>query len=107
MFEHFPQERDLQETYEELRHVSKKGEYQKVQALARYLIKSRDERPNSRIYDALITANVDAEYGSPAEVTVLLQEMAEAGLQPDAATYHAVLRVLIPFHGLYCHAKLL
>ncbi|KAL9103769.1 MAG: hypothetical protein Q9163_001228 [Psora crenata] len=86
--------RGLQETYDDLWAMCRKADYLKVQALVEHLIKVRGEKPNRRIYDALILANAHAEYGSPAEVTKLLQEMDDEGITADSATYHAVIRVL-------------
>ncbi|KAL9639914.1 MAG: hypothetical protein Q9164_000617 [Protoblastenia rupestris] len=98
-------DRGLQETYEDLWHMARKADYLKVQALVKYLVQECREKPNTRLYDALILANANAEYGSPAEVTTLMQEMAEEGITPDSATYHAILRVLAvhPDHLLRVH----
>ncbi|KAL9131611.1 MAG: hypothetical protein Q9217_000499 [Psora testacea] len=86
--------RGLEETYEDLWRISRRPDYRAVQALVKHLVVERGEKPNTRIYDALILANAHAEYGSPAEVKQLLQDMADAGVTPDSATYHAVLRTL-------------
>lgn len=85
--------------YENLRHVSRKADYKHVQALVKYLVVERGERPNTRIYDALILANANAEYGSVSEVTQILHEMAVEGITPDSATYHAALRVWFVLHS--------
>ena len=83
--------------------MARKADYLKVQALVKYLVQECREKPNTRLYDALILANANAEYGSPAEVTTLMQEMAEEGITPDSATYHAILRVNIFSYCLNAH----
>ena len=88
----------LHETYETLRYSSRRLLYMKVHALVEYLVKKCGERPNLRMYEALILANAQAEYGSASEVSKLLQEMADAGIKPDSATYHAALRVMKSSH---------
>ena len=88
-----PRAPNIERIYEHLKIWSRKAKYLEVQALVEYIVKTRRERPNNRIYEALILANADALYGSPGEVCKLLQEMEEEGLSPDSGIYHAVLRV--------------
>ena len=88
-----PQAPKIERVYAELKSWSRKADYLNVQALVEYLVKTRGERPNNRIYEALILANADALHGSPAEVGKILQEMGDEGLSPDSGTYHAVLKV--------------
>jgi hypothetical protein len=57
------------------------------------LVGRHGEAPNSRMFLALILANTNPHHGSTTEVTRLLQEMIEEGIEPDSATYHAVLKV--------------
>lgn len=57
------------------------------------LVGKHGEAPNARLFLALIIANASAPHGSTTEVTGLLQEMAEHGIEPDSAIYHAVLKV--------------
>jgi len=85
--------RDL---YEELRKLSTKGEYSRVRDLVETLVTEHGEKPNIRLYHALILANANHHHGSPAEVKRLLQEMAEEGIALDSAIYHAALRVRNP-----------
>ena len=84
---------DIRSAYQELRKVALRGAYAQIQECVRILVKERGEKPNLRLYDALLLANTDPEHGSPQEVAELLEEMANDGLNPDSATYHAVLRV--------------
>lgn len=74
------------------RHLSKRG-FLRVYETVGELVGRHGEAPNLRLFLALILANANAQHGSPAEVTRLLQEMAENGIEPDLATYHAVLKV--------------
>ncbi|EMC96834.1 hypothetical protein BAUCODRAFT_47033, partial [Baudoinia panamericana UAMH 10762] len=46
------------------------------------------------LYSALILSNVDASEGAAWRVTEYLEEMREAGLQPDVGICHAALKVL-------------
>ena len=80
-------------TYEELRRAANAGNYVRVQALVKILVRDRGERPSPRLYLALILANTNLQHGSPAEVKRLLQEMKEEGFTQESATYHAVLKV--------------
>ena len=86
-------ELDEQKAYRKLRQVALLGNYPQIQKLVEILVQKRGEKPNARLYDALILANVDEEYGSAAEATRLLHEMTSQGMVPDSGTYHAVLRV--------------
>ena len=80
--------------YEQLRRAAKKGDYGRVKDCLALLVGKRGERPTVELYHAMILANADPQLGSPNEVASLLQEMIEAGLCPDSAIYHAVLKVL-------------
>ena len=82
-----------EEAYETLRVVSKKADYQKVKRLLKLLMNEHHEKPNSRLYEALILANADPKHGSPQAVDRLLLEMVEQDLIPDSAIYHAALKV--------------
>lgn len=79
--------------FEELKRLSLKGSYVRVQKLVDKLVRERDQKPSIRMFDALILANVDPRHGSSAEVAYLLQEMTDEGIVPDAATYHSILKV--------------
>ena len=57
------------------------------------LVGQHGEAPNRRMFLALILANTDAQHGSTTEVMRLLEEMTQSGIEPDSATYHAVLKV--------------
>ena len=83
----------IQAIYEELRHASRKANYKHVQRLVKLLVNKLGEKPNQRLYHALILANANPEYGTPREVGSLLLEMVNLDISPDAATYHAALKV--------------
>jgi len=83
--------------WEELRKASLKGNFIRVQRIVRILVTSQGERPSPRLYTALILANTSPQYGSVQEVENILREMAEEGLSPDSAAYHAVLKVYLLF----------
>lgn len=58
------------------------------------LVRQHGEKPNQRLYHALVLANADHDHGSPREVSALLQEMVDLDINPDAATLHAALKAL-------------
>ena len=79
--------------YQNLRQIALGAKYRQTQECVRILVEERGEKPNLRLYDALLLANADHEHGSASEVARILEEMENEGLTPDSATYHAVLRV--------------
>lgn len=84
---------DITSAYQELRRLVLKGNYTHIRNCVRILVKERGQKPNLRLYDALLLANTDNQCGSAAEVARILDEIAAEGLTPDSATYHAALRV--------------
>ena len=70
-----------------------KGNYTSTRDIVSILVKERGQKPNLRLYDALLLANMDHQDGSAGEVARLLDEIAVEGLTPDSATYHAALKV--------------
>lgn len=84
---------DIETVYHKLRQIALNGGHSQIQACVSILLTERGEKPNVRLYDALLLANVDHEYGSAHEVCKLLEEMATEGIAPDSATYHAALKV--------------
>ena len=79
--------------YEQLHKSCIAGDYDRVQKIVRILVRERGERPSTRLYTALVLANTHAEHGSVQQVEMLLEEMVAEGVNPDSATYHAVLKV--------------
>ena len=84
---------DITFAYQELRKVALKGDYAQIRNCVIILVKERGQKPNLRLYDALLLANTDTRYGSAGEVARILSAIAAEGLAPDSATYHAALRV--------------
>ena len=84
---------DITSTYQELRRLALKGDYTHIRNCVIILVKERSQKPNLRLYDALLLANTDTRYGSAGEVARILSDIAAEGLAPDSATYHAALRV--------------
>lgn len=89
----FIRELDIQSVYRKLRQIALGGNHTQTQACVNILMNERDEKPNVRLYNALLLANVDHENGSASEISDLLEEMANEGFTPNSATYHAVLKV--------------
>ena len=79
--------------YHNLRQVALGANYRQTQECVQILVEERGEKPNLRLYDALLLANADHEHGSASEVARILEEIKNEGLTPDSATYHAILRV--------------
>ena len=85
---------DITLAYQELRWATARNvDYAHVRDMVKILVKERGQKPNLRLYDALLLANTDSENGSAREVAQILDEIAVQGLIPDSATYHAALRV--------------
>jgi hypothetical protein len=80
--------------YGRLRVAAGKGEYNSAREIVEFLIRERREKPSVEHYNALILSNVSANPGTAWRVHELLAEMQQAGLQLDAGTCHAVLKVL-------------
>ena len=80
--------------YSQLRAAAAQGQYHKTRELVEFLVRERREKPSVEHYNALILSNVSTDPGTAWRVHDLLAEMQQAGLQLDAATCHAVLKVL-------------
>ena len=80
--------------YKRLRDAAIRGKERECRDLAEVLVKERGEKPNLRLYTALILSNISHDEGAAWRVHELLDDMAEDGLQPDVGTCHAVLKVV-------------
>ncbi|KAL8740224.1 MAG: hypothetical protein Q9190_007049 [Brigantiaea leucoxantha] len=80
--------------HEDLRKAGATGDYHEVQKLLTVLIQEHREKLDQRLYHAALLANTDAQYGSAANVSSLLQEMIDEGIIWDSAICHAALKVL-------------
>jgi hypothetical protein len=69
------------------------GAYHRIAELVEFLIREKGEKPALIHYDALIRANVDAEFGSAEVVKDILVEMQQEGIAADSGLYHGVLQV--------------
>ncbi|KAG8624811.1 hypothetical protein KVT40_007878 [Elsinoe batatas] len=76
------------------RECAARGDIGRTIALVDYLIRQREEPPNSRLFAPLILCNVDPEHGSPAAVRDYLKQLDEEGLPLDSGICHDVLKVL-------------
>lgn len=79
--------------YGNLRQIALGANYRQTQECIQILVEERGEKPNLRLYEALLLANADHEHGSASEVARVLEEITNERLTPDSATYHAMLRV--------------
>lgn len=88
--------------YNHIRRQAAHGRVADVQRFVHELVQ-RGEKPNLRMYSALILTNIDREAGSAAEVKELFKEMASEGIVPDVLVYHDALKVRATntkFYGL-------
>jgi len=72
---------------------TERGAYHRIVELVELLIREKGEKPALIHYDALIRANVDAEFGSAEVVKDILVEMKQEGIAVDSGLYHGVLQV--------------
>lgn len=82
-----------QELYDKLRGHSIRGETEKVYKHVSHLIRYAREKPNKRLYQALIRVNVSHDTGSAGKVVSLLKEMDVAGIPLDIEICQDVLAV--------------
>ncbi|KAF1811633.1 hypothetical protein P152DRAFT_376498, partial [Eremomyces bilateralis CBS 781.70] len=80
--------------YEDLLSQASRGYIEDTERLVKYLISERAQQPNLRLYRALVLANINPPHGSAESVISILQELADEGLEPDAALCHSVIKVL-------------
>jgi hypothetical protein len=80
--------------YSRMKAAAAKGDYYKTREVVEFLVRERRERPSVEHYNALILSNVSSNPGTAWRVHELLAEMRQAGLQSDAGTCHAILKVL-------------
>ena len=99
--------REIGIAYQNLRQIALGANYRQTQECVRILAEERGEKPNLRLYDALLLANADHEHGSASEVARILEEIKNEGLTPDSATYHAILRVNDELKTLYTFSQLI
>lgn len=82
------------ELYERLRSDAAAGRHEEVMKIIKILIKDRRERPNVRLYAAMLHSFVNPEVGTAGKVRKVLEEMAEVGVDLDAGGCHSVLEAL-------------
>lgn len=91
--------RDLQSTsreviYEALAALQEsENSYFNIVRLAEHLVTQRRERPNARLYEALIKANVNHVHGSAEVARDLFREMVRLRITPSPKIYIALLQV--------------
>ena len=83
----------IQQLYDKLRRHSIRGETEKVYSQVSHLIRYAREKPNKRLYQALIRVNVSHDTGSASKVVSLLKEMDAAGVPLDVEICQDVLAV--------------
>jgi hypothetical protein len=80
--------------YSRLYVAAAKGECETAREVVEFLVREKREKPSVEHYNALILSNISANPGTAWRVHELLAEMQQTGLQLDAGTCHAVLKVL-------------
>jgi len=79
--------------YDLLRESAGQGRTREVAFFVDHLVRLRLEKPNARLYSALIVVNVDPEEGSVFRVERLLEEMEQEGIILDNGICHDILKV--------------
>ncbi|CAJ2501843.1 Uu.00g046960.m01.CDS01 [Anthostomella pinea] len=69
------------------------GTYHSIVKLVEYLVQERDQKPNVRLYECLIRANIDKNHGSAEVAGRLLQEMILYKIAATPQIYQALLEV--------------
>ncbi|KAK4553696.1 hypothetical protein LTR86_009194 [Recurvomyces mirabilis] len=80
--------------YTRLRTLAANGKTKETWDLVEMLLRDRKEKPSLQLYNALILSNTSHDDGAAWRVIEYLEEMAQAGLQMDSGTCHAILKVL-------------
>jgi hypothetical protein len=64
--------------------------------LVEYLVRERGESPNAALYESLVKANVNKQYGSAKAAGQLLKEVQSHNIPTTPEFYHALLEVSNP-----------
>ncbi|KAH7128646.1 hypothetical protein B0J11DRAFT_275748 [Dendryphion nanum] len=80
--------------YETLRDDASIGNYNQVIRKTKILIKDRGERPNIRMYAAILKSFTSCEEGTAGKIRKVLDEMKEMGVELDIGACHDVLEAL-------------
>ncbi|KAI3342988.1 hypothetical protein F4824DRAFT_485771 [Ustulina deusta] len=83
--------RDIYAVLKELQYAE--DTYLPITRLVEYLIKEREEKPNAALYESLIKANINKQYGSAKVATQLLKEMQSRNIAATPEIYQALLAV--------------
>ncbi|KAI0446779.1 hypothetical protein F4803DRAFT_452261 [Xylaria telfairii] len=67
--------------------------YLPITRLVEYLVKERGEQPNAALYESLIKANINKQYGSAKVAAQLLKEVQRRGIPTTPEIYQALLEV--------------
>ncbi|KAI1757280.1 hypothetical protein F4782DRAFT_526037 [Xylaria castorea] len=67
--------------------------YFPITRLVEYLVKERGERPNAALYESLIKANINKQYGSAKVAIQLLKEVQSRNIPTTPEIYQALLEV--------------
>ncbi|KAI8954316.1 hypothetical protein F4801DRAFT_22121 [Xylaria longipes] len=67
--------------------------YFPITRLIEYLVKERGERPNAALYESLIKANINKQYGSAKAAAQLLKEVQSRSIPTTPEIYQALLEV--------------
>jgi hypothetical protein len=87
----FPQNLEL--AYRELTEHANATNTGHVLKIVEYLVTKLGQKPNARIYSALIRAQANAKEGSAAWVRLYMEEMRREGIPLDASICHDILKV--------------
>jgi hypothetical protein len=88
-----PETLDIPALYEKLRSATSKDP-QTVEQIVKILVHDRHEKPNSRIYSALLRSCASPGVSSAALLRKLIRDLKEEGIEFDAALCHDALEAL-------------
>lgn len=80
--------------YDELLKYAAAGRTQDVSTMVTRLVTENREKPNLKLYNALVLVNTSMSDGSAAAVAAILKEMDGELITPDTNVYHNALKVI-------------
>lgn len=83
-----------EELYSQARTEAGKGRHMEVLSILKILIKDRRERPNLAMYTALLHSYTSGPWGTAGKIRKALEDMAIAGVEPDARACECALEAL-------------
>ncbi|KAF2010497.1 hypothetical protein BU24DRAFT_378551 [Aaosphaeria arxii CBS 175.79] len=80
--------------YDRLRRDGAAGRYNEVMNIVKILLKDRRERPNVRMYSAILHSFANCQEGTAGKIRKVMEEMVESGVDLDVGACHNALEAL-------------